>query len=304
MSATTETDTRKLSFPTKLYNILKASENGHHAEIIGWLPDGDAFKIHSKQSFCDVVMKQYFIQTNFKSFTRQLYLYGFLSKTTSAPHSVIFHHPLFIRSDPVSCTTIKRNQVVGDRRQSKAGHPRRDKTQGKELPSTLSLSQKSSGAGRGFAPPLLPGCDSSWPALWLPQRTVSSVSFASESSSHGQRNVTKTNEYLLSVLDEAFLVMGETDDAAAPTLSHTLPAATLQFFQHHGALSSSPLTIRSFREEDNALKIEPKSSFTDEGFDIHDILTPRPIEEMIRSQPQGSLLLQSRTCGYSDCFDL
>jgi HSF-type DNA-binding len=286
MPSSKENDTRKLSFPTKLYKILKASDHGHHTEIIGWLPDGDAFTIHSEQDFCDVVMKNYFKQTNFKSFTRQLYLYGFL-KTSSGPESRIFHHPQFLRSNPQSCIAIKRNQFVGDRRQSKSRRLSKTKVQDNKLPPKLPLTTKTPGTGGDFVPPLLSMCDSSWRATMCPQVSIGSVSFASKNSSQGDRNASKDAKYVMSVLDQAFRVMGELDGADAAPLSHNVSAATIQGFH---------CPEEHVDEEDTHTKllhnIEATSSFHN-GFDLDNVLVPRPIEEMIRFpfiQEQDSIL--------------
>jgi len=64
-------------------------------------------------------MDQYFSRSNFKSFMRQLYHYGF-RKTVSGPDYGVFHHPRFMRSDPKGSMSIKRKHFTpGDRRPRK-----------------------------------------------------------------------------------------------------------------------------------------------------------------------------------------
>jgi len=109
------------TFPTKLFKMLSNADWNHYDpnhEAISWLPDGKSFKIHSERKFTEQVMHQYFVQPNLKSFIRQLYLYGFL-KTVSGVDYSVFHHPSFMRSDPHGSMSLKRNQSTIDRRRSK-----------------------------------------------------------------------------------------------------------------------------------------------------------------------------------------
>lgn len=59
-------------FPTKLRRLLDDAVADGNEHIISWLPDGKAFKIHDPEAFTQVILKRYFRQTMFKSFTRQL----------------------------------------------------------------------------------------------------------------------------------------------------------------------------------------------------------------------------------------
>ncbi len=59
-------------FPMKLRRLLDDAVEEGNEHIISWLPNGKAFKIHDSDAFTDVILKRYFRQTRFKSFTRQL----------------------------------------------------------------------------------------------------------------------------------------------------------------------------------------------------------------------------------------
>jgi hypothetical protein len=64
-------------FPYRMYDLLEAAEQDGFEEIISWLPDGKAFKIHSRLAFETKVLPVYFpTMTSYKSFRRQLNLYG------------------------------------------------------------------------------------------------------------------------------------------------------------------------------------------------------------------------------------
>jgi hypothetical protein len=139
-------------FPSKLHDLLEDVEKeGSKRDIVSWLPDGKAFKVHKPIEFCKTIMKRYFKQSQYKSFTRQvslavgptmlsrmiflrsimhisltqwflllqLYLYGFSKIPTPSTEAGAFMHPDFIRGNKQSCITIQRNQVTRDRRWKK-----------------------------------------------------------------------------------------------------------------------------------------------------------------------------------------
>ena len=108
-------------FPWKLHQLLEDADNCSSSDVVSWLPSGNGFIVHKPTEFCDKIVQKYFKQSKFKSFTRQLYIYGF-SKIASGPHAGGFYHPKFVRGDKESCLSLKRNQV-GDRRIKKANMP-------------------------------------------------------------------------------------------------------------------------------------------------------------------------------------
>eukprot|EP00980_Cylindrotheca_fusiformis_P002987 scaffold692_cov118-Cylindrotheca_fusiformis.AAC.9 len=111
----------KRSFPVTLFKLLEDADQQGYAQIISWLPSGDAFQIHNTSRFCADIMTKFFRQTKLDSFTRQLYIYGF-SKDTNSKTAIgegpIFFHPKFRRGDVGACTSIERNRS-GDRRLKK-----------------------------------------------------------------------------------------------------------------------------------------------------------------------------------------
>jgi hypothetical protein len=264
-------DAGKLPFPAKLYRILRDAEGSSHGDIIAWLPDGKSFKIHSEQKFCDVVMKHYFTQTNLKSFTRQLYLYGFL-KMSSGPDSGVFYHPRFIRSDPQGSMSIKRNQFKGDRRQSKTHGSKTKKNQEEKasprFPSKLKPPGWEGGLHTSTFAQFAPTVSRFLPP---PMRSVS----VSSTTSRSRDNVDRRIQPILSILDQAFRVMDDCDAHDAP----------LPIFLPQNAMDVPGPIPSSF----GANEIPDDWLFTvDETspsnvFDLDDLLAPRPIEEMIRS---------------------
>ncbi|KAL3899716.1 MAG: hypothetical protein SGARI_006400 [Bacillariaceae sp.] len=96
-------------FPLKLRTVLEDAANEGNDHIISWLPDGKAFKVHQPEMFSKVLMKRYFRQSHFRSFTRQLYHYGFERCEAGA-----FHHPLFQRDDEQLSWSMSRKMKGGD----------------------------------------------------------------------------------------------------------------------------------------------------------------------------------------------
>ena len=85
-------------FPQKLYNMLENAETEGYDHLIGWSPDGKSFKIHNngKDPAIVAVLEQHFNQTRFKSFLRQLQLYGFERQFTGDSRDER-SHPMLVR---------------------------------------------------------------------------------------------------------------------------------------------------------------------------------------------------------------
>lgn len=71
-----ESLTMYLQFPWKLHEMLRGAEESHPS-VVSWLPHGKAFLVHNPEEFVTKVMPLYFRQTHYKSFQRQLNLWGF-----------------------------------------------------------------------------------------------------------------------------------------------------------------------------------------------------------------------------------
>jgi len=89
-------------FPQRLYDMLEDAAQKGYSHLIGWSPDGKSFKISydaknnsNNKSFVEV-LKRRFNQTHFKSFLRQLQLYGFERQFKGSRRGEC-KHPLFQR---------------------------------------------------------------------------------------------------------------------------------------------------------------------------------------------------------------
>lgn len=104
----------KFAFPFKLHSILESAGTSGQESIISWLPSGKAFKIHKPKEFADVIMPQYFNQTKYRSFQRQLYIYGFdRVKDKSSDDYGAYFHELFIRGASDLCLDMQRQKIKG-----------------------------------------------------------------------------------------------------------------------------------------------------------------------------------------------
>ncbi|KAG7342545.1 HSF-type DNA-binding protein [Nitzschia inconspicua] len=81
------------NFPRKLYRLLDdCDKTPEYRSICSWLSDGKQFKIHNKKRFVEVILPNYFDQTQYASFRRQLNMYSFVRQSMST-----YANPFFQR---------------------------------------------------------------------------------------------------------------------------------------------------------------------------------------------------------------
>lgn len=96
---------KRKTFPSVLYEMLQ-KQNDSYTNMISWLPDGKGFMIHSKTEFEKVLLQKYFRGIKFRSFQRQLNIYGFTRLDT---HKLLsYRHNLFVRNQHHLLRDIKR----------------------------------------------------------------------------------------------------------------------------------------------------------------------------------------------------
>lgn len=99
-------------FPIKLHKMLEGNGANGMEHIASWQPHGRCFVVHNQQDFVDLVMPQYFQQSKYPSFQRQLNLYGF-KRITKGPDRNGYHHPNFLRGRPELTDAMARIKVKG-----------------------------------------------------------------------------------------------------------------------------------------------------------------------------------------------
>jgi hypothetical protein len=100
------TDTLRLPFPWALHEMLNQAEDRGFSNIVSWGSEGACFKVYDTKAFMKHVAPRYFRQTRYKSFQRQLHLYGF-SRISSGKNRGHRAHELFIRHHKNLCSNMK-----------------------------------------------------------------------------------------------------------------------------------------------------------------------------------------------------
>ncbi|KAL3939824.1 MAG: hypothetical protein SGBAC_005525 [Bacillariaceae sp.] len=84
----------RLHFPCKVYDMLEDADQQGHKDIVSWNASGTGFTVHNKDLFTKKIIPQYFNQTKYKSFQRQLSLYGFQRITGGENKGLRYHEKL------------------------------------------------------------------------------------------------------------------------------------------------------------------------------------------------------------------
>jgi len=127
---------QQLRFPWKLHLLLERCEYEHNQKLsaaanegknpgsvidmpISWLPCGKAFKVHDKERFVKEIMPSFFGTQSFKTFQRNLNLWGF-TRVSKGPQKDVCSHPLFLKGFPAVCQSMKRIVLKGTGRGNRA----------------------------------------------------------------------------------------------------------------------------------------------------------------------------------------
>jgi hypothetical protein len=96
------------NFPRKLYRLLEDCEsNPHYQAIVAWSDDGIAFSVLCKKQFVELILPNYFDQTQYASFRRQLNMYSFVRQGNTSTYS----NPYFIKGRKDLLDLIQRKSV-------------------------------------------------------------------------------------------------------------------------------------------------------------------------------------------------
>lgn len=101
-----EKNKQRPSFPLMLYQILEDSEKQKTQAIVAWKDNGTSFHIYDPRAFNENILPRYSkkkTKTKFRSFQRQLNIYGF----KMAKKSGVYRHKLFRRGDLNSISRIR-----------------------------------------------------------------------------------------------------------------------------------------------------------------------------------------------------
>ncbi len=112
--------TNRIPFPTKLFQMLEDLEQAGQKSIASWSNDGRSFRVHDSKAFVVRVMPHYFRQSKYKSFQRQLHLYGF-TRIADGSEKGSYFHATFLRSNRDLCKDmipLKRGKRHGEQEDS------------------------------------------------------------------------------------------------------------------------------------------------------------------------------------------
>lgn len=102
----------QFAFPLKLHAMLDDTVASGKEDIISWQPHGKMFKIHKPKAFAAEVLPHYFKQIKYRSFQRQLHIYGFrlIKDKKSSDHGSYFHAQ-FIKGQKDLCLRMTREKM-------------------------------------------------------------------------------------------------------------------------------------------------------------------------------------------------
>ena len=81
-------------------------------DIVSWQPGGKSFRVHKPKEFAANVMPRYFKKIKYRSWQRQLHIYGFrLIKNKKSLDHGAYCHPQFIRGQKDLCLQMTRARM-------------------------------------------------------------------------------------------------------------------------------------------------------------------------------------------------
>lgn len=93
--------------------LEKATQEGLD-HIISWINNGKAFRVHDPKAFAEKVMPEFFNQTKFRSFQRQLHIYDFdRIRDRALSEDGAYFHPLFLQGQESLCVNMARKKIKG-----------------------------------------------------------------------------------------------------------------------------------------------------------------------------------------------
>ncbi|KAK1733404.1 heat shock factor family protein, partial [Skeletonema marinoi] len=114
---------RSDKFPSKLYEMLESVDSLGLSHTASWLPHGRSFQVKDPTQFMDLVVPKFFKATKYRSFQRQLNLWGF-SRIVKGQDHACWHHECFIRGRPGLIAKISRTRVKVKGREATQATPK------------------------------------------------------------------------------------------------------------------------------------------------------------------------------------
>jgi hypothetical protein len=131
----------KLPFAWKLYEMLEGVEQSGDGHIVSWVESGKAFRVHDLSSFVQRIVPIYFNQSKYKSFQRQLNLYGF-SRISRGENNGAYFHANFQRGKKADCLSFRPKTSKSRKRAVQKHAAKEEKTGDNRSYSSLSWKQQ------------------------------------------------------------------------------------------------------------------------------------------------------------------
>jgi hypothetical protein len=148
-NAETKEDRANVQFPWKLHELLTKAESNGNESIVSWLPGTNAFKVHNKTLFASKILPAYFTATKYKSFQRNLNLWGF-ETITDMPNKGGIYHPLFLRTDVEKCHYMNRQKIKKTDSSSEKMHTKQEAS--KSLAALSDMASRAAGVHASTQP--------------------------------------------------------------------------------------------------------------------------------------------------------
>jgi hypothetical protein len=100
--------------------LQDADEKGHE-DIVSWVSQGRAFRVHNTKKFVSNILPKYFAQTKITSFQRQLNMYCFV-RIIAGQDKGAYYHRHFVRGEPQLCDNIVRMPFKGKKGRTYSAH--------------------------------------------------------------------------------------------------------------------------------------------------------------------------------------
>jgi hypothetical protein len=101
--------------------MLEDMANSNSQNVVSWQPHGKAFRVHQPEVFARTIMGRYFNQTQYKSFQRQLHIYGF-RRIKKGKDMGGYYHSLFSRNKISMSLRMTREKIKGAAANKNHGH--------------------------------------------------------------------------------------------------------------------------------------------------------------------------------------
>jgi hypothetical protein len=104
-----------IQFPWKMHEMLDNADVEGFSDIVSWLPGStNSFKVHRQGVFVEVIIPRYFKKIQYKSFLRQINMWGFERiKGGAGRGRGGYRHSNFTRGMPSLCCLMKRVKIKG-----------------------------------------------------------------------------------------------------------------------------------------------------------------------------------------------